>query len=321
VGAKFLVGAIVGAFSVCGGVWMLSGRSSESVALAAPARAEERRDTHTEALEIPRETRFSALEPESAPPLEPATIESRTPRELARLVEDLRDDEIKGNAGRAVEALRVAGPEALEPLQRALRSNDFQQRQLAGVVLAGRKDAPATQPFADVLVEGLGDDDPDAPVHGSIDIYTGFDLQTCCREVLSTRPALFALALPRLAPLVDAPNDWLRFNVARVFAAQRSEVAREPVLATLIGHLADNLDSRDGRISLRAIAGFGADALPALERTWPGQDDQQRALLGHLIWVCAPQHSCARELKPDGFYALGFARWNPLPLEEPAVAE
>jgi len=323
-GSKFLVGAVVAALSVWGGVWRLSERHTQSVALAAPERAQPRSAAASEPLETLRAARTDALEPEP-----PALVELTAPRaaltqrEIAGLIEDLRDDEIKGNAGRAVDALRAAGPEVLLPLQRALRSNDFQQRQLAGYLLVGRDETPLVQALADVLVEGLGDDLPAgaSAAHDPIQLRHGFDLRELFRELLSVRPALFQLGLPRLTPLLDSSNPWLRFDAARIFAAQRSEVAHERTLAVLLEHLEDNDDDSDARIALPAIAGFGADALPVLERHWPGRDDQQRALLGHLIWLCAPASACARELEPEGFHALGFVPWKPLPLAQPSVIE
>jgi hypothetical protein len=323
-GAKVLVGAVVGALSVCGGAWELAERRPESVALAAPARTDERHNTPLAAIDSPRAGRIEVLdsEPDAARAV-PALRESLAQREIAALIEDLRDDEIKGNAGRALGALGGAGPEVVLPLQRALRSNDYQQRQFAACLLAAREDVPPAQALADVIVEGLGEDlPPGAPrMHGCIDVYTGFDLPDGFRELLSHRAALFALAVPRLMPLLDSLNPWLRFAAARIFAAQRSEVARERTLAVLLEHLEDNEDDKDARIALPAIAGFGADALPILERHWPGRDAQQRALLGHLIWLCAPTSACAHELKPDGFHALGFVPWKPLPLAQPGATE
>jgi HEAT repeat protein len=323
-GSKFLVGAVIAALSVWGAVWKLSERQARSVALAAPEHAEARSAAASEPLVTLPAARTDALEPDPPALVElAAPLEPLTQREIAGLIEDLRDDEIKGNAGHAVDALCAAGPEVLLPLQRALRSTDFQQRQLAGFLLVGRDDAPLVQALADVLVEGLGDDlPPGAPgAHGSIELRYGFDLRQLYREILSLRPALFQLGLPRLTPLLDSSNPWLRFDVARIFAAQHSELARERTLAVLLEHLEDNDDSTDARITLPAIAGFGADALPVLERHSPGHDDQQRALLGHLIWLCAPASPCAHELKPEGFHALGFVPWKPLPLAQLSTIE
>ncbi len=325
-GAKVLVGALVGALAVCGGVWRLGERRSEAVALAAPTQIEERRETSTAALEAPRETRVSALEPEL---LAPAVDETEpglalTPREIAGLVADLRDDDVKGNALRAVRRLSQGDDDVVVPLEGALRSNDWQQRQLAAMALVDRQYAAPSQVLADVLVEGLeerdwNDGSPDAfDPHPQIDLYTGFDIHEHSREVLSWAPPLYALAEPGIARLLTSASSPTRFSAARVLAVHRSALARERVLATLIEHLEDNQIAGDARIALPAIAGYGAEALPALEHAWPGRDEQQRALLGHLFWTLAPAHACAHELKPADFHALGFSRWNPLPLEDQA---
>ncbi len=331
-GTKSLVGAVVAALSLWSGVWTLAGLRPKTVALQAPERAAPQTDARNVALESAHETRASAFEPEApVPSVAPAqvavavaasSVTTLTPREIAHLVAELRDDDVSHNALHAVAELREAGPEVLQALEDALRSNDWQQRQLAALLLADRSDVPPTQLLADVLVEGLQQREwPDglpeeSDPYPQIALYTGFDIHEHAREALSRSPSLCALAEQDTARLLESDSLLTRFAAARVLASQRSGFARETVLAILIEHLEQNQIEGDARIALPAIAGFGSAALPVLERSWPGRDEQQRALLGHLIWACAPDHAWAHELDPAAFHALGFSRWNPLPLEE-----
>ena len=74
------------------------------------------------------------------------------------LIADLKDDEVRHNAGNAMVELMAMRPLPVQALEKALESDDFQQRQAAADILRSWSDAPPSRRLLEVTVEGLADD-------------------------------------------------------------------------------------------------------------------------------------------------------------------
>jgi hypothetical protein len=74
------------------------------------------------------------------------------------LVRDLRDDDVRWNADRAISYLTRSRADPVPHLRKALRSNDWQQRQLAAHILRQVDDYAPCDDLLRVTVEGLRDD-------------------------------------------------------------------------------------------------------------------------------------------------------------------
>lgn len=330
-GSKVLVGALLASASVlfAAGFWIRA--PAPAVALAAPPSATAPPREPVEPAALAAET---LAERTPAPPLEPAAEAElapaepavaapvATPAELALLIEDLRDDTIRFNAERALWTLGQAGPEVVPLLERALRSSDWQQRQLAGWLLARREDHAASQALADVLVEALQEDELPygtryEPALGRrVSATTLADNRQTARHALRQEAALFRLAEAALARALYAPEELTRAEAAWLLASHRSELARVAVVDTLLEHLCDNQVEGDATLALRGLYRLGADALPGIENAWPGRDEQQQRLLAHLLARLEPEHAGARRLAPAEFARCGFERGDPLLLED-----
>jgi len=79
-------------------------------------------------------------------------------RLIPSLVRDLRHDDIRGNAERAMSLLRQIGFAALPALHEALRSEDYQQRQLAAHLVRELDPEPPSADLLAATFEGLRDD-------------------------------------------------------------------------------------------------------------------------------------------------------------------
>lgn len=330
-GSRVLVGALLAAASVLLGTGLWIHQPAPPAALAAPEREEPSGAAPRAVAALAAEAsaaRTALREPEPVPvlaevvpePANPAPL--CTPAELAALVEDLRDDTIRFNAGHALWILGQAGPEVIPLLERALRSSDWQQRQMAGWLLARREDAPASQALADVLVEALQEDELPygtryEPALGQrVRATTFVDNRELARHALRHDAALFRLAEAGLARALYAPEELTRAEAAWLLASHRSGLARTAVVNTLLEHLGDNEVQGDAALALRGLGCLGEEALPGIENAWPGSDTQQQMLLAHLLARLAPQHPGARRLAPEDFVRCGFERGDPLILED-----
>ncbi len=328
-GSKVHVGALLAAASILFGAGLWIRHPAPLAALAAPQRDAQPpaapRELATFAAEA-NDTRAAVAEPEPVlveavpEPANPPPI--CTPAALAALVEDLRDDTIRFNAENALVILGSAGPEVIPLLERALRSNDWQQRQMAGWLLARRDDAAASQPLADVLVEALQEDELPYgsrydPVLGRrVSATTFVDNRELARDRLRKDEKLFAFAERGLAGRLAAPEPLTRAEAAWLLACHHSELARTAVVNTLLEHLCDNEVEGDAELALRGLYRLGPEALIGIENAWPGVDAQQQRLLAHLLARLEPEHAGARRLSPVEFTESGFRRGDPLLLEE-----
>ena len=325
-GSKVLVGAVVAVFSVWFGVWKLADRSRDSVALAAPEDSTQAHRQLAGPLDSPGTARNSLVEPEpeveliAGEPIPEFVPQPLVPHQIAGFVLDLCDDEIPFNATHALGVLTSASSEVIPALQAALSSNDWQQRQLAAVLLAHRTDTPADARLAEVLVDALRPDEPPYPrvcvPQGTVSNCEQTDSCEAAVERLRCDNALFALAEHRLELRLNSDDPRSRAQAAFLLAVHRSECARERVLATLIGALEDDGVPGDARLGLRGLVRLGSAAREALEKAWPGRDWQQRALVSHLLTRYSPQHRGAHALRPVEFTHMGLPVGDPLLIRE-----
>lgn len=242
----------------------------------------------------------------------------KSPEELQRLLGALRDDDVRHNADSAVWELVRSGPEVVPLLEQALSSEDGQQRQLAAFVLAHRADAPPSQPLADALVRSMGPYDPlllsrrEPGGTARLEVHAGSYIRERAQRRLEEDEGLFALAVPGLIACLSGTDEPHKLRAGRVLAHHRSWMGLDQNLESLIGHLRDNDTAADASVSMQALCEYGDMAAGALGAAWPGGDDQQRVLLGHLLARFAPAHTGARRLTPKQLSALGLIRGDPV---------
>ena len=190
---------------------------------------------------------------------------------------DLGDDDIRGNAVRAVGILRafhdhdVLGAGLRERLEGAMDSHDHQRRQFAAHFLR-RKMAFPSRRMLEVSYEGLA--------HDEIASWTGLTNAWECRSYLA-RHAEAAEDL--LVAGFDSTDLQQRVRCASIVL--RSDlIEHHPVACeVLISHLVDNLEPEDASIARHSLASHGRPALEALERYRESGDDQQRQYVRWLI--------------------------------------
>lgn len=313
-GSKLLVGAVVGAFLVCLCAWTFVKRDPHAESLAAPGRSEPKPKSVPDALDPAHpQRRAEALDPESEALAQPDenVPEPLAPRAIARLIADLRDDDVAFNAESALWSLTYAGPEVIAPLEDALASRDRQQRLLVGYLLGRKREVKASPALARVLLESFEESEPHIRVTA--------DLHDCAFRRFSCDRALFEMVENRISLGLNSDEPLARIESAFLFAKQHSELARRRVLVALLGALEDNQVRGDARLGLRGLVCLGDEAREALENAWPGRDAQQRALIGHLLSKLSPAHGGAHALTPWQLGHLGFPQGDPLHIREPEL--
>ena len=197
-------------------------------------------------------------------------------------VEDLRDDDIRGNATAAMTRLRRLDRSMIPVLERALTSQDLQQRHLVAEVLYGL-DARASQALVDVSVQALGRD--------------------VTRAVsASGLPSPAVSATRYLATHTDAARSALRFGLGSQDSQQRFLCAfllaqgghaldTDIVCRELIEHLADNHIGGDALMASHGLYRLGEHGQAALRAWRPYVDEQARTLLDliELDWRAPPR--------------------------------
>lgn len=206
--------------------------------------------------------------PEAVPP-EPCPVHSQDAAAL--WVEELHDDDIRGNAVRAIRELKRLGAAAIPALTDALESSDYQQRQLAGALLRHLDARTPTPALLRVTVEGLRDD--------ALSSYTVLanaaeGVRYLERHAWEARELLVAGA--------QDPDLQQSFYAAVILARNQITLGIETTTAVLIEHLADNDIPGDACVASRALYLLGQPALPYLERA-RSSDDRQQAQVVELI--------------------------------------
>ncbi|GAB4549069.1 MAG: hypothetical protein Tsb0013_10070 [Phycisphaerales bacterium] len=228
---------------------------------------------------------------------------------VAALIEDLRDDDVRWNADRAMDALVRMRPAPVAALEAVLDSEDWQQRQLACQVLWRLYDgryypsreagAPPENPngvelsdrLLEVSVEALRDDEMPYGPRGNAMLHNA----KWCYFRLVTH-AERAKAHLRRGLSSDDPQQRLLCALA-LGNGGVSECVDE-VLPILLPHLEDNDIEKDACWCVRAIYRMGDAALVALVRAREvATDRQQRDLLELLILNLSGPPETRRELE------------------------
>lgn len=199
-----------------------------------------------------------------------ATDPPLPPIEIARWIDDLRDDGIPHNGTRALRRLMAAGAAAAPFLERALDAFDLQQRQLAAVVLRCNCGAP-TPALLRVTVEALRRDAAAALVStlaGSVSIGA-------TRHLLGNTAA----ARPFLRQGLGQGDDQQRFLCAFLLAAGGHDDDRAIVARELVVHLADNDIDGDALMAAHGLYRMGEAGIAATALWRPHVDAQARSLL------------------------------------------
>jgi len=204
------------------------------------------------------------------------------------LVESLHSDDVRWNASRAMWTLREMEDPPIDELERALDSDDWQQRQLAACALWRRihpwalaeheAEGRVTRRLLEVTVEGLRHDAlPYDPVTGR---YTGAYNGAEGFRVLVLH-AHEARELLEAGVGSDDTQQQLLCAMALGFGGvSASAGVAAPVL---LPHLRDNDIPEDAKWCVHALYGFGRAVLPAVLEAIPGADEQQRQLLRLLV--------------------------------------
>jgi len=170
----------------------------------------------------------SLVGPEPEPASEPAP-KPVDPAEIDRLVADLRDDDIPRNALLAREVLAAIGRPAIAPLERALDSDDAQQRHYAALTLC-EIDAyrPTDDRFARVLIDAMRDDD------------VRWNADEAVLRLRWTSDAVRKMVAPALESALDS-DDWQQRQIAAyVLCDVKDHIPSDRMLAVLVEALRDD---------------------------------------------------------------------------------
>ncbi|HPF15619.1 MAG TPA: hypothetical protein PLJ12_15250, partial [Planctomycetota bacterium] len=191
---------------------------------------------------------------------------------IAKHVQDLHDDDIRWNATDAFHMLDTCFPAAQGPLEAALHSDDWQQRQLAAYLLAKHFDPQASidPKFWEVLVEALADDDLPETIPNA---------QQATRILTDYGEP----ALPYLVRGLDAMDSQQHFLCACILAWRGETQARAKTIQILIEHLQDNDFDCDARLACHALYTLGPPVQPYLEAAWSDADAQARPLITLIL--------------------------------------
>ena len=206
----------------------------------------------------------------SPPTLSAADLQDAVPL----VIDELRDDDITGNAEDAVTALE--GPlwaYSNRALYETLASTDWQQRQIVANIIVRRSDPPSPD-LLRVLVEALRDDT----------LPSGCGLRYSYNRVYNAEAAVGYLTVnaadaePLLAEALDSPDWQQRFLAAVILGAGRRFDLADRAVPILIEHLDRNAIAEDAKGAVVGLVGFAAAALPDLDAAATDPDPQRSAL-------------------------------------------
>ncbi len=202
--------------------------------------------------------------------------------DVERCVEDLRDDDIRGNATAAMLRLRQLDQSMIPVLERALTSHDLQQRHLVAEVLYGL-DARASQALVDVSVQALGRDVARAVSASGLASSAASATRYLANHTEAARSALrFGLG---------SQDSQQRFLCAYLLAQGGHALDTDIVCRELIEHLADNHILGDALMATHGLYRLGEHGQAALRSWRPYVDEQARTLLDliELDWRTPPR--------------------------------
>lgn len=257
--------------------------------------------------------------PEAPVPLrELVSTAPLTDPRLASLVDDLRDDGIPGNAGKAMRALIRMPPGEIPDLTAALDSGDEQLRHFAAGVLRWRvaaNKAEVSQRLLQVSIEALRNDlgrvryDAYGTWVGPLAVKSARFL----RDHAAAASAMLFRELTSTNPQQRFLSAYLLAQGGQVSATRNPDrVAR--VTYELVGHLADNRVTGDAAMATHGLYRIGDRALPILMDNWRYLDEQGRKLV-ELIRMDLAQPP---RTKKDLYDRSRFVRVSPL-YHDPAI--
>jgi hypothetical protein len=195
---------------------------------------------------------------------EPGRQPQAAAEQIERWIEDLRDDDVWGNATAALQGLKAAGEAAVPGLERALWSADAQQRVYAAHALA-KLGRPVNDPILAELADGIARHDIDR------------------KNALATLIAVGPRAIPYLRPLLGSPHYATRFHAAYALARVGDPLHARSIAWQMIQHLGDNDTTSDASFAAQALYHIGAPAVSLLEQSHVSLDAQGRALVELIL--------------------------------------
>lgn len=212
---------------------------------------------------------------------------------LANAVDSLRDDDVSWNGSWGLSVIGMLGEEAIPALEACLRSDDWQQRQLAAKMLRDRTTEPAKwlwwstatgtvrpyEPTADLLVvsvEALRDDSLPFGPRGGSGIANAWDSVEFLTHWAQRARPLLARAI--------YSSDAQQRRLAAVIIARAGLKELRGVAADVLAQQLANDEVYDNATSAgAALLELGTLSLPALERA-QSQDDRQGRVLARALY-------------------------------------
>lgn len=196
---------------------------------------------------------------------------------IRTFINDLRDDDVPYNAEGSLYALSWFAHDLTNPpLQAALRSDDYQQRQYAADILRDRSEVAPSADLYRVSVEGLVDDSPgDGRTSWLLmsNAHVGFDYLLLHAEG----------AEPYIKEGLASKDAQQRMLCALIAAATN----RQQLLPTACPLLVESLGSDDieenAKFSAAALMKLGRPALPYLKPALADDDAQRRQIAVLLV--------------------------------------
>jgi hypothetical protein len=279
------------------------GTSRDNVAYAARPRSVER-DERAAQLEAPRDdARRERAAVEGGAPDEALTqpaaewpYPSASAEQIARWIEDLRDDDIPKNARNAVLGLQGHMSLASDALAAVVNSDDEQQRKLALYLLADSRRSLDLPRAAELYVAELAADDLPRPRVAPRWMAPGGEVVTqvhnagraaewLLEHADLARPALEAAWRTRTGASSDLK---LELALAALLALDELSRVRWEACELLIERMRDNDVPQDAALAFDVLSEVGPQALWLVDRAWPTADEQQRAHLSHWLSLNAP---------------------------------
>jgi hypothetical protein len=209
---------------------------------------------------------------------------------VRRLINDLRDDNVRWNGEQALWDLIALGTGAIPALEYTLSSDDYQSQQFAAEALASLRDTyEPSDRFLEVLVEGLADDEypMDSSPSAATNDYTPFTCVFNARtgyEFLTQNSEYVDRAEPFLSRALYSDDAQQRFLVALIYAEAGYTHHIERVAQILIPHLEDNYISSDAGCAAYALHAMGPGVRPYLEPFTHSEDEQQAGLARLILY-------------------------------------
>jgi hypothetical protein len=234
--------------------------------------------------------------------------------QIARWIEDLRDDEVAGNATSAMYALGRNLRLASDALAAVVNSDDEQQRKLALYLLASSPRSLDLPRAAELYIAELAPDDlphprtpPSEQRSEALPVHAAHNASRAAEWLHQhadlARPALEAAWLRRTGASSDVQAE---LTVAALLALDDVSRFRWAAREALIERMRDNDVPRDAALAFDVLSSVGIEALPLVDRAWPTADEQQR---GHLArWLDENAPSDPRGADRESHQPSGIAR-------------